>query len=106
MAAITLDAKSGNTGTTGEYIVTEVNRRRNWKVVCTCSASLTWVVKKGAISTRMATSATSTGTEAIFKGDDGPWPNDSGGGLEVSWSGNSGAAAVYIDVIADTKADG
>jgi len=99
---IALDLASGSTDASGsadltDHIGTTLNAslhtRRRYRVICTCSASITWSFKVGAVATRMATKQSATGTSAVFSGVDGPWPY-----AELAWSGNGTAAAVYIDV--------
>lgn len=89
-----LDLTNSSTETTGSVAIPNAETRRNFKVQCTCAASITFALKAGATSTRTEDVGTSTGTSVLFTGDTGPWPV-----LELHWSGNSTNQTVYVDAI-------
>lgn len=78
-------------GDAADSLPARLDRYGKYFIVCTCAASLTWVLK-GGVAARLGTVETKTGTAVVFAGDGG-WPAG-----ELAWSGNGGADDVYIDV--------
>ena len=90
------DLASASTDASGSVPITHVENYRKYKLVCTCAAAITWTLSAGVVTGRQSTLGSATDTSYIVKGDDGPWPY-----MTISWSGNAGGAAVYIDIIVD-----
>ena len=80
----------------GSVSLTQLTDYRRYKIVCKCTAALTWTLSAGVVATRLATIGTAAATSYVVQGDDGPWPF-----ATIAWSGNAGGAAVYIDMVVD-----
>lgn len=92
-----LDIENGATGATGNNDLSAwMGSRATYKILCTCAASITWVLKRGMTAAR-SDSDSQVGTSILFVGNEGPWDY-----ADISWSGNGTGAAVYIDVIVGT----
>ena len=87
------DLTTSSVAVSGTVAITDPQRKKNYRIVCTGGAGMTWVLRKAVLSARKVDATTVVATNTIFVGDDGPISI-----MELAWSGNGGGAAVLVDI--------